>query len=232
MPDLGQGSYRPDAADPKPVSHSLASLGFRFDIPLMESLSRISAVDIEPSAWQPRPIPIDLQALGDVLYGTLSLHQTMFVYFLALLGIMVIIWVVAENDELGLGDKKESNEAAPEADNVHPIRKESRVDVALLAIREYWTGGAVPRIVVDAEHPQVQVPPAVKERWRNQLVIDLDPAYPLRLELQVAGLWADLSFSGEVYRCFFAWEAIYSVQNRETGATQVFEHRVPKKMAS
>lgn len=106
------------------------------------------------------------------------------------------------------------------------------IDPALAAIREIWMQEGVPRIVVDATHEGVLVPGQVRDRWGHQLVIDLDPRYPLRLEVSYEGCAVDLSFGGEVSRCVFAWPAIYTVQNRGSGDAVVIEARVPKNVAS
>lgn len=102
------------------------------------------------------------------------------------------------------------------------------VDPVLAAIREIWMDEGVPRIIVDATHSGVRVPSHVQERWRHQLVIDLDPRYPLRLEVGFGGCSVDLSFGGEVSRCVFAWPSIYTVQDRSTGSAVVIESRVPQ----
>lgn len=104
------------------------------------------------------------------------------------------------------------------------------VDPALAAIREIWIQEGIPRIVVDAKHEGVLVPGHVRDRWGHQLVIDLDPRYPLRLEVSYEGCAVDLSFGGEVSRCVFAWPAIYTVQNRGSGDAVVIEARVPKEI--
>lgn len=106
------------------------------------------------------------------------------------------------------------------------------VDPALAAIREIWMQEGVPRIVVNAKHEGVRVPAHVRDRWGHQLVIDLDPRYPLRLEVTFEGCAVDLSFSGEVSRCIFAWPSIYTVQNRGSGAAVVIEARIPKDVAT
>lgn len=105
------------------------------------------------------------------------------------------------------------------------------VDPVLAAIREIWMDEGIPRIIVDATHNGVQVPMHVQERWRHQLVIDLDPRYPLRLEVGFGGCSVDLSFGGEVTRCVFAWPSIYTVQDRSTGAAVVIESRVPQAVS-
>lgn len=104
------------------------------------------------------------------------------------------------------------------------------VDPALAAIREIWMQEGIPRIVVDARHEGVLVPGHVRDRWGHQLVIDLDPRYPLRLEVSFEGCAVDLSFGGEVSRCIFAWPSIYTVQNRGSGDAVVIEARVPKEL--
>lgn len=107
-------------------------------------------------------------------------------------------------------------------------RNAGGVDPALAAIREIWMQEGIPRIVVDAKHEGVLVPGHVRDRWGHQLVIDLDPRYPLRLEVSFEGCAVDLSFGGEVSRCVFAWPSIYTVQNRGSGDAVVIEARIPK----
>lgn len=124
--------------------------------------------------------------------------------------------------------------AAPHSDDSFTYETESPtgVDPALAAIREIWMQEAVPRIVVNAKHEGVVVPGHVRDRWGHQLVIDLDPRYPLRLEVTLQGCAVDLSFGGEVSRCTFAWPSIYTVQNRGSGDAVVIEARVPKSVAT
>ena len=85
-----------------------------------------------------------------------------------------------------------------------------------------------PRLHVDTTRPGIEVPDFVRERWKEQLVIDLDPQYPLELEFTAVGVEANLSFGGFVTRCVFPWEAVYIVVDRETGRGLVIESIVPR----
>lgn len=131
--------------------------------------------------------------------------------------------LAAQTSNLGLLDDEGQGSGA----SVNPS-----VDPALAAIREIWMQEGVPRIVVNAKHQGVRVPAHVRDRWGHQLVIDLDPRYPLRLEVSFEGCAVDLSFNGEVSRCVFAWPSIYTVQNRGSGAAVVIEARIPKDVAT
>ena len=87
-----------------------------------------------------------------------------------------------------------------------------------------------PRIHVDVTHPDAVCPDFVVERWKQRLVIDLDPSYPLDLAFTEIGVEADLSFGGFVSRCVFPWAAIYVVADRATGRGQVFPDNVPASL--
>lgn len=77
--------------------------------------------------------------------------------------------------------------------------------------------GAVVRLQVDVQHADVVIPDFVREKWPEQLVVDLDPSWPLNLEFTDAAIEADLSFGGYVERCVFPLAAILMVADRETG---------------
>lgn len=84
-----------------------------------------------------------------------------------------------------------------------------------------------PRLHVDVTHADAVCPDFVREKWQEQLVIDLDPSYPLDLEFTKVGVEADLSFGGYVTRCTFPWTAIYVVADRASGRGQVFATNIP-----
>jgi stringent starvation protein B len=84
-----------------------------------------------------------------------------------------------------------------------------------------------PRLHVDVTHVDAVCPDFVREKWKEQLVIDLDPSYPLDLAFTKVGVEADMSFGGYVTRCTFPWAAIYVVADRGTGRGQVFAGNIP-----
>ncbi|NVB38629.1 hypothetical protein G6O69_12380 [Pseudenhygromyxa sp. WMMC2535] len=102
---------------------------------------------------------------------------------------------------------------------MHPIQR---------AIESLHENERCPRLHVDVTHAQAVCPDFVREQWKQQLVIDLDPSYPLELAFTEVGVEADLSFGGYVTRCVFPWDAIYVVVDRETGRGLVFEERMPQ----
>ena len=95
------------------------------------------------------------------------------------------------------------------------------------AIEALYAGERCPRLRIDVTHEGVVCPDFVRERWKEQLIIDLDPSYPLDLAFTKVGVEADLSFGGHVSRCVFPWTAIYLVADRETGKGQVFQEHIP-----
>lgn len=105
--------------------------------------------------------------------------------------------------KLGLVDS-EGGDAPPR----HPVA---------LAIDHLHQHGATPRLVIDARRADVSVPEHVRAKWAERLVIDLDPSYPLDLDVDETGVHASLAFSGLVTRCSFGFDAIYVIVERKTG---------------
>ena len=88
-----------------------------------------------------------------------------------------------------------------------------------------------PRLTIDATCTGVVVPAFVKAEWGESLPIDLDPAYPLELEMSDVGINCSLSFGGS-HACFFPWESVYVVQERDSGLGIVIESNRPGTVAS
>lgn len=86
-----------------------------------------------------------------------------------------------------------------------------------------------PRLIVNGTLPTVLIPEHIREDWGECLPIDLDPSYPLNLSADDHGLHCCLSF-GAPYDCFFPWEAIYVVQDRESQQGMVLEENVPSQL--
>ena len=86
-----------------------------------------------------------------------------------------------------------------------------------------------PRLLVNALVDGVVVPDHIREKWGNALPIDLEPNYPLELQMTDEGLACCLSFGGP-FECFFPWKSIYVVQDRATQMGVVVEDNVPKSM--
>ncbi len=86
-----------------------------------------------------------------------------------------------------------------------------------------------PRLIVNGKLPEVLIPEHIREDWGECLPIDLDPTYPLNLSADETGFHCCLSF-GMPYDCFFPWEAIYVVQDRETQQGMVLEENVPSHL--
>lgn len=85
-----------------------------------------------------------------------------------------------------------------------------------------------PRLCIDALHPGVVCPAWVRERWREQLPIDLAPTATLRLVIDAAGIRAQLSFGGVLSDCSFPWASIYMIVDRATGRGVRFDERDPR----
>lgn len=79
------------------------------------------------------------------------------------------------------------------------------------------------RLVVDATQLGVAVPQHVKAQFGEELVIDLDPAYPLHTEFTDSAVLVDLAFSGVVMRCEFPYLHIRLVIDVATQQGFVFE---------
>ncbi len=104
---------------------------------------------------------------------------------------------------------------------VHPARK---------MVESLHAKGAIARLQVNMQHEQVVVPDFVRERWPEQLVIDLDPSWPLDLAYTDEAIEADLSFGGHVERCVFPLAAILMVADRETGKGIRLDANLPEDM--
>jgi stringent starvation protein B len=98
------------------------------------------------------------------------------------------------------------------------------------AIESLQAEGLCPRLHVDVTHEDAVLPDFVRDKWKERLVIDLDPGYPLDLAFTEVGVEADLSFGGYVTRCTFPWAAIYVVADRGTGRGQVFADNIPDSL--
>jgi stringent starvation protein B len=98
------------------------------------------------------------------------------------------------------------------------------------AIESLHAKDLCPRLHVDVTHADAVCPDFVRERYKEQLVIDLDPSYPLDLAFTEVGVEADLAFQGHVARCVFPWAAIYIVGERGTGRGQVFADNIPASL--
>lgn len=98
------------------------------------------------------------------------------------------------------------------------------------AIESLQNKSLCPRLHVDVTHADAVCPDFVRDKWQQQLLIDLDPSYPLDLAFTKVGVEADLSFGGHVARCVFPWAAIYVVGDRDTGRGQVFASNIPPSL--
>lgn len=98
------------------------------------------------------------------------------------------------------------------------------------AIESLHAKDLCPRLHVDVTHADAVCPDFVRDKWKQQLIIDLDPSYPLDLAFTKVGVEADLSFGGYVTRCVFPWASIYVVADRESGRGQVFAGNIPESL--
>ncbi len=101
---------------------------------------------------------------------------------------------------------------------VHPVQS---------VIESLQAAGRCPRLHVNAMFEGVVCPDFIRDQWRERLIIDLDPSYPLDLTFLVEGLSADLSFGGYVTRCSFPYGAVYVVADRSTGRGIVLDQNMP-----
>jgi stringent starvation protein B len=104
---------------------------------------------------------------------------------------------------------------------VHPVQS---------VIESLYAAGRCPRLHVNAMHDGVVCPDFIREQWRERLIIDLDPSYPLDLTFADDGLAADLSFGGYVTRCTFPYGAVYAVADRSTGRGIVLDQNMPESV--
>jgi stringent starvation protein B len=104
---------------------------------------------------------------------------------------------------------------------VHPVQS---------VIESLYAAGRCPRLHVNAMHDGVVCPDFIREQWRERLIIDLDPSYPLDLTFAEEGLAADLSFGGYVTRCTFPYGAVYAVADRSTGRGIVLDQNMPESV--
>lgn len=101
---------------------------------------------------------------------------------------------------------------------VHPVQS---------VIESLQAAGRCPRLHVNAMFDGVVCPDFIRDQWRERLIIDLDPSYPLDLTFLEEGLSADLSFGGYVTRCTFPYGAVYVVADRSTGRGIVLDQNMP-----
>jgi stringent starvation protein B len=104
---------------------------------------------------------------------------------------------------------------------VHPVQS---------VIESLYAAGRCPRLHVNALFDGVGCPDFIREQWRERLIIDLDPSYPLDLTFEAEGLAADLSFGGYVTRCSFPYGAVYVVADRSTGRGIVLDQNMPESV--
>lgn len=104
---------------------------------------------------------------------------------------------------------------------VHPVQS---------VIESLYAAGRCPRLHVNAVADGVVCPDFIREQWRERLIIDLDPSYPLDLNFTEATLSADLSFGGYVTRCTFPYGAVYVVADRSTGRGIVLDQNMPESV--
>jgi stringent starvation protein B len=104
---------------------------------------------------------------------------------------------------------------------VHPVQS---------VIESLYAAGRCPRLHVNALFEGVVCPDFIRDQWRERLIIDLDPSYPLDLTFGDDGLSADLSFGGYVTRCTFPYGAVYVVADRSTGRGIVLDQNMPESV--
>jgi len=104
---------------------------------------------------------------------------------------------------------------------VHPVQS---------VIESLYAAGRCPRLHVNAVFAGVVCPDFIRDQWRERLIIDLDPTYPLDLTFETDGLAADLSFNGYVTRCTFPYGAVYVVADRSTGRGIVLDQNMPESV--
>ena len=104
---------------------------------------------------------------------------------------------------------------------VHPVQS---------VIESLQAAGRCPRLHVNAMFDGVVCPDFIRDQWRERLIIDLDPSYPLDLTFLEEGLSADLSFGGYVTRCTFPYGAVYVVADRSTGRGIVLDQNMPESV--
>jgi stringent starvation protein B len=97
-------------------------------------------------------------------------------------------------------------------------------------IESLYAAGRCPRLHVNAAYDGVVCPDFIREQWKERLIIDLDPSYPLDLTFADESLAADLSFGGYVTRCTFPYGAVYVVADRSTGRGIVLDQNMPESV--
>lgn len=97
-------------------------------------------------------------------------------------------------------------------------------------IESLYAAGRCPRLHVNAMFAGVTCPDFIRDQWKERLIIDLDPSYPLDLRFEEETLAADLSFAGYVTRCTFPYGAVYVVADRSTGRGIVLDQNMPESV--
>jgi stringent starvation protein B len=84
-------------------------------------------------------------------------------------------------------------------------------------------------VVIDARHPEVDVPAHLKED--PGLRLNLSRAFNLELfEIDETGVVAGLSFGGVRHRCVLPWTAIYGLISHVTEDSRLFEEGLPDEL--
>jgi stringent starvation protein B len=101
---------------------------------------------------------------------------------------------------------------------MHPIQR---------MIEKMHKEGACPRLSVNLTAQGVSCPDFIAEQWKEELIVDLDPSWPLNLAFESDRIAVDLAFDGYVERCLLPFASIYIVANRSTGEGIVIEENMP-----
>jgi hypothetical protein len=76
------------------------------------------------------------------------------------------------------------------------------------------------------------IPQHVRERWGRELVLDLDPGWPIGLDFDDSALYADLGFQGLLVRCRIPYRAVWGVLDRATQAGTLIPSQMPESFRS
>jgi stringent starvation protein B len=97
-------------------------------------------------------------------------------------------------------------------------------------VRDLMGRGSSAHLLVDATREGVDVPDSVRDQWKQKLVLDLNPSWPMNIVYDEQGMELDLSFGGLLSRCRIPFHAVWAVVN-PSGKGHVFHANVPPALA-
>jgi len=99
------------------------------------------------------------------------------------------------------------------------------------SIQDLLRRGRNAHVLVDATRDGVEVPDHVREQWKQRLMLDLNPDWPMGLDFDEQAFYADLGFQGVLMRCRIPFRAVWAVMDTKDGNGFVFHSNLPPELA-